>query len=182
MAKAQSLIKAYKNEEIPPNGGFIVSGFFDPGSTYAIYEVTAYRNVKDIYQVPEGIVFKTDGNRTHMLVEPPGYHKKYVEPVSREDTKSIPYRFGDLEIIKTKKVERIMIPGEPLMLYSSFTILNTEGGSFSFVFEPTKDVYGALKKFIEDSLYNDCNLSKSDSTQGSTKILETIKKFTIWGT
>ena len=34
------------------------------------------------------------------------------------------------------------------MLYSSFTILDTVGENFSFVFHPTEDVYMAMRKFI----------------------------------
>ncbi len=181
MAKALSLIKAYQTETIPANGGFIISAFLEPGSIYAIYEITAYRNVKDIYQVPEGIVFKTDGNRIHMMVEPSSFAKKYIEPVNREDGKKIPYRFDELEIVKTKHLDRVMIAKEPKMLYSSFTILKSSGDSFSFIFFPTKDVYMAIKKFLADSLYNDCNLSKSEAMNCSKLALETIKKFTIWG-
>ena len=53
MAKATSLIKAYLSETIPPDGGFIITAFFTPGSNYSIYEITAYRNVKDIFRTNE---------------------------------------------------------------------------------------------------------------------------------
>jgi len=138
------------------------------------------RNVKDIYRTPDGIVFKTDGNRTHMLVEPPTYAKKYEEPVSREDGKSIPYRFSDMEIMSGTQSEKIMIPGEPILLNSSFTILEHKTEHFSFIFHPTKDVYVAMRKFIADSLYNDCNVRKNDAQDAAEKWLDTIKKFSIW--
>ena len=180
MAKGMALIKAYKTEAIPDNGGFIISAFFEPGTNYGIYEITAYRNVKDIYETNEGLVFKTDGNRMHILVEPPAYAKKYIEPVNREDDKSIPYRFDELDIHTTKKVEKIMISIEPKMLYSSFTVLKKESDAFSFIFYPTKDVFGAIVKFVTDSMYNDSNLSRKDSIEIAKKTLEVIKKFTIW--
>jgi len=180
MAKAVSLIKAYLNEEIPSEGGFIITAFFDAGSVYTIYEVTAYRNVKDIFRTDEGVTFKTDGNRTHLLIEPPTFPKKHIDPVNRDDGQSIPYRHTELNKIKCKKNETAMVGMEPQLLYSSFTILEGKRDYFSFVFFPTKDVYVAIKKFMADSLYNDCNLSKNESMEISEALLETIKKFTIW--
>lgn len=180
MAKAMGLLKAYLGEQIPANGGFIISSFFDPTSVYSIYEITAYANVKDIYRTAEGLTFKTDGNRTHILVEPPTYTHKHEEPVHREAGKKIPYRFDDLDIFTGKKQEKIMVPREPVMLYTSFTILTKEGDNFSFIFFPTDDVYMAMRKFMADSLYNDCNLSKDDSVQGSNALINTIKNFTVW--
>ena len=180
MAKATSLLKAYLSETIPPNGGFIITAIFEPGTAYAIYEITAYRNVKDIFRTPDGIVFKTDGNRTNMLVEPATYSKKYEEPVNREVGKSIPYRFDDMDIHSCKKSEKIMVPREPAMLYSSFTVLEHEAESFAYIFHPTNDVYVAIKQFVADSLYNDCNLTKNDAAAGAEMILKTVKKFTIW--
>lgn len=180
MAKATSLLKAYLSETIPSNGGFIISAFFQPGSAYSIYEITAYSNVKDIFRSPEGIVFKTDGNRTHCLVEPPIYAKKHIEPVHREEGYSIPYRFNEMTVINGTKSEKIMVPQKALVLHSSFTILEKEKDYYSFIFFPTKDVYVAIKKFMADSFYNDCNLTKNDSMEASKTLLETIKNFSIW--
>jgi hypothetical protein len=180
MAKATALLKAYLNSAIPPNGGFIISSFFDFNTAYSIYEITAYANVKDIFKTPEGLVFKTDGNRTHLLVEPPTFYQRSAEPVSREQGKSIPYRFSEMEIITMKKLEKVMIPKEPLLLYSSFTVLDNSGDNFTFIFYPTEDVYSAMKKFMADSLYNDCNLTRDESIAVSATLLTTIKKFTVW--
>ena len=180
MANAMALIKAYMTEQIPSDGGFIITAYFTPGSNYSVYEITAYRNVKDIYRTAEGITFKTDGNRTHILVEPPTYTNKHVEPVNREVGKSIPYRFNEMTILGEQKSEKIMIPEKPLMLYSSFTILEKQTDFFSYLFLPTKDVYVAMKKFIADSLYNDCNISTAVSKDAAAKLLETLKKFTIF--
>jgi hypothetical protein len=180
MAKATSLIKAYMTETIPSEGGFIITAFFTPGTNYSIYEVTAYRNVKDIFKTNDGVTFKTDGNRTHMLVEPASFTKKYIEPVNREDGKSIPYRFNEMDIIDSNKNMKIMIPHEPIMLYSSFTILEKQGDYFSYIFHLTSDVYVAMRKFIADSLYNDCNVPSRDAKEIAARFLETIKKFTIF--
>ena len=181
MATATPLIKAYMTETIPSDGGFIITAFFKGGTNYAIYEITAYRNVKDIFRTEDGVTFKTDGNRTHILVEPASYTKKYMEPVNREEGDSIPYRFNEMTTITGPKSEKVMIPQKPIMLYSSFTILEQQSDYFSYLFNPTKDVYVAIKKFIADSLYNDCNLGLSTSKEASIKSLDTIKKFSIFG-
>jgi hypothetical protein len=180
MAKATSLLKAYTTESIPSDGGFIITGIFEEGSAYAIYEITAYRNVKDIFRTTDGIIFKTDGNRTHILVEPASFSQKHTEPVNRETGRSIPYRFNEMQIITGKKHEKVMVPKEPVFLYSSFTILEKKRDYFAFIFHPTEDVYIAMRKFIADSLFNDCNLSKPDTVDISKAVLETIKKFTVF--
>ncbi|MDY6932661.1 MAG: hypothetical protein SVZ03_00385 [Spirochaetota bacterium] len=180
MAKATSLLKAYLSESIPSRGGFIISAYFDPDSIYARYEITAYVNVKEILKNQDGLQFNTDGNRTHILVEPPTYPQKSVEPTFRDQDKSIPYRFNELHIYSGRKQEKIMIPKEPTMLHSYFSVTDTHGENFSFVFHPTEDVYVAMRKFIADTLYNDCNIEKNDALEASKLALETIKKFSIW--
>ncbi|MBN1499072.1 MAG: hypothetical protein JW982_02870 [Spirochaetes bacterium] len=180
MAKAMSLVKAYTTNQIPFDGGFIISAFFSQNSIYTIYEITAYKNVKDIYQSPEGLTFKTDGNRTHILIEPPTYNQKFQEPVNREAYQAIPYRFSDCTIITGRRQERFMIPEEPIKLHSSFTILKAAGDNFSYTFYTTPDVYIALKKFVSDSLYNDCGINKNDCMLITDQMLETLKKFNIW--
>ncbi|MBN2040832.1 MAG: hypothetical protein JW864_12385 [Spirochaetes bacterium] len=180
MAKATTLLKAYQKEAIPSNGGFIVSSSFDPDSVYAIYEITAFATLKDIYQAGDVFNFKTDGDRTHLLVEPPIYTGKSVEPAFRDAGKSIPYRFYEMDIITGNKQEKLMIPKEPVKLHSYFTVQNAKGNDFTYLFYPTEDVYVAIKRFLADSMYNDCNVNKSDAIQAANLILTTIKKFTIW--
>ena len=180
MAKAQSLLKAYLTGSIPEDGGFIVSAYFMASSTYGIYEITSYSHVKDIIKGEEGLSFRTDGNRTYILVESPTYAKKYVEPVHRDQGLGIPYRFNEVTILTGRRSERIMVPLEPMTLHSTFTIVEHAGDSYSFVFHTTDDVYIAIKKFLADSLYNDCNLSKNDALEAANLALDSIKKFSIW--
>jgi hypothetical protein len=180
MAKATELAKAYMTEQVPLNGAFIVSANFDPNSIYAIYEVTAYKNVKDIYNSPEGLVFKTDGNRAHILVEPPTYPERFTEPVNRNSGFSIPFRFSECTILTGKRQERIMLPQTHTPLYSSFTILKSEKDNFSYLFYPSEDVYIAIKKFVADSLFNDCGINKAISVEASGHFLDTLKGFNIW--
>jgi hypothetical protein len=180
MAKAIELAKAYMSEQIPTTGAFIVSAYFPDETSYAIYEVTAYLSVKDIFKTTDGLIFKTDGNRTNILIEPPSYAQKYIEPVNRESGKSIPFRFNEVTIHAGKKGEKLMIPHEPTFLYSTFTILEAGKNSFSYLFFPTPDVYTAIKNFLLDSLFKDCGIEKVDAKAATDLVLATIKKFTIW--
>jgi len=180
MAKATNLIKAYTTETIPHQGGFIVTAFFIPGTAYGIYEVTAYRNVKDIFRTKDGIIFKTDGNRMNFIVEPPSFSKKHIEPYNREEGTSIPYRFEELTTLQGKKGEKILIAQEPKMLHSSFTVIEKDVEYFSFIFHLTPDVYVAMRKFIGDSIYNDCHIAKNVAVEAATEIIETVKQFTIF--
>jgi hypothetical protein len=180
MAKAISLLKAYQSESIPTHGGFIITSNFDNDSVYSIFEITAFSGLKDIYQTGNTFNFKTDGDRMHILVEPPIYSGKSVEPSLREDGRSIPYRFYELTVLTGKKQEKIMISKEPVRLHSYFTVQNSKGQNFSYLFYPTEDVYVAIKKFIADTLYNDSNIEKTDAIEASKVALETIKKFSVW--
>jgi len=180
MAKAVPLEKAYLSEQIPSTGAFIVSAFFPDESPYAIYEITAYRSVKDVFRTTDGMVFKTDGNRTYILIEPSSYAKKFIEPVNREMDKTIPYRFDEMTIYTGHKSEKIMVPFEPTFLYATFTIIDHGKDSYSYIFFTTPDVYVAMKSFIADSLSNDCDLEKKDAKAGADLAINTIKKFSIW--
>ncbi|MEW5817949.1 MAG: hypothetical protein AB1798_21470, partial [Spirochaetota bacterium] len=96
--KALDLFQAYAQNKLPREGGYIVSSFFSSTSSYSIYEVVAYNGVKSIYLTEDGLTFQTDGNKLFILVEPPTYPKKFVEPVSRAKEEQIPHRFNELEI------------------------------------------------------------------------------------
>ena len=180
MAKALTLEKAYMTEQIPSTGAFLISASFPDETPYAIYEITAYRSVKDIFKTADGVIFKTDGNRTYILIEPSSYAKKYIEPVNRETDRMIPYRFDEMTVHTGHRSEKIMVPLEPSFLYATFTVVDRGRDSYSYVFFPTPDVYVAMKSFLADSLYNDCDLGKGDAKVGADLAINTIKKFSIW--
>ena len=96
--KALDLFQAYSQDKLPREGGYIVSSFFSETSTYSIYEVVAYSGVKNIYLTEEGLTFQTDGSKLFVLVEPPTYPRKYIEPFRRESSQTIPHRFSELDI------------------------------------------------------------------------------------
>jgi hypothetical protein len=46
-ARALELFKAYSDGQLPSDGGYIVSSFLDENSSYARYEVVAYRKADE---------------------------------------------------------------------------------------------------------------------------------------
>ncbi len=178
--KALDLFQAYSQDKLPKEGGYIVSSFFAAGSNYTRYEVVAYNNVKSLYESDEGLTFQTDGNKLFVLVEPPGYPRKYEEPVSRDRNESIPHRFSELDIFTAKNQAKIMVSKEPILTYSSFTILKPTGINFSLVFYNLPDVLASLLLFFTETLNKEAAIPKIDAKHGAALVIEGLKKFTIW--
>lgn len=178
--KALDLFQAYSQEKLPREGGYIVSSFFSESSAYSIYEVVAYSGVKSIHLGSDGLTFQTDGNKLFVLVEPATYPRKYIEPVHRDTGQSIPHRFKELEIYTAKNQTRIMVSREPIITYSSFTILKPKGVNFSLVFYTHEDVLDTLQYFFNETFNRETNIPKSDAREASKLVISGIKKFGIW--
>ena len=173
MAVVKELFKAYYNSELPDDGGYIISSFFDANSTYSRYEVTAYNNVKDIYTSDEGLTFQADGKKLFILIEPANYPQKHTEPSSRDDAHRIPYRFKEVETVISKRRDRIMIGKKPIITYTSFTILKPEGHNFALIFFNTIDLMEVIERFFADTIWRDANVPKIDADK-SARIIRGI--------
>jgi len=178
--KALDLFQAYAQEKLPREGGYIVSSFFSGGSTYSRYEVVGYNGVKSIYPTEDGLTFQTDGNKLFVLVEPADYPKKYEEPVSRSNEERIPHRFSELEVLTAKNQTKIMVGKEPVMAYSSFTILRPTGLNFALVFYNLADIMQTLTTFFVETLSKEAGVPKPDAKKGASLVIAGLKKFTIW--
>ncbi len=175
--KALDLFQAYNEGKLPQDGGYIVSSFFSNNSPYAIYEVVAYAGVKNISLSGEGLTFQTDGSKLYILVEPSMYPKKYIEPVSREYGKSIPFRFNELNIHNSKNQYKIMVPKKPIITYSSFTILKPTGINFALCFYHQPEVFETLEFFFVQTFNRECQVPKRDSEQAAKMVIEGVKNF-----
>ena len=178
--KALDLFQAYGSDKLPKEGGYIVSSFFDSKSTYSIYEVVAYNGVKSIYLTDEGLTFQTDGNKLYILVEPASFPEKYIEPVSRKSKQQIPHRFKELDIHTAKNQTKIMISKEPIISYSSFTVLRPTGINFSLIFYNQPEVLGTLEYFFTQTLNKEAQVPSTDAKKSAKMIIENLKKFSIW--
>ena len=130
MTKALDLFQAYNSGSLPTEGGYIISTFFDVNSNYARYELVSYNAVKNIYLSEEGLSFQSDGKKIYVLVEPPSYSKKHIEPIHRDKSEVVPHRFKELDIITAHNQIKVMISKEPVPSYSSFTVLKPTGINF----------------------------------------------------
>ena len=180
VAKAFDLFQAYAQEKLPKDGGYIVSSFFSSNSTYSRYEIVAYSTVKSIYLAEEGLTFQTDGNKLFVLVEPPGYPKKYIEPVSREANEQIPHRFSELNIYTAKNQIKVMVSLDPIISYSSFTILKPSGMNFSLVFYNLPGVLETLEFFFHETLHREAAVPTPDAKKAAKYVTEGVKKFSLW--
>ncbi len=176
MAKATSLLKAYNEGSIPPEGAIIVTSRFDTVSPCSIYEITICGPVENVLAANDGFLFEADGWRIHVLVEPPAYTGKDMEPFEREAGHSIPLRFSELEIITGMNNERIMISLKPEMVLKPFVIPYTEGDDFTFIFYLTADVHAAIRKFMADVFYNDSGLTREDAIAASHRVIGVVNK------
>lgn len=178
-AKAIDLFDAYAQDKLPKDGGFIVSSFFDATSTYSIYEVVAYSGVKSIYATDDGLTFQTDGAKLYVLVEPASFPKKFIEPFRRDSKQRIPHRFSELEIYTAKNQTRVMVSSEPVMSYSSFTVLKPTGMNFALLFYNLPDVLDTVGVFFGKTLNKEAGVPQSDSKKAAENVVAGVKKFNI---
>jgi hypothetical protein len=173
--RALDLFEAYTQNKLPKDEGYIVSSFFHGNTAYSIYEIVSYSGVKTIYLTETGLTFQTNGNKLHVLVEPASYPNKSVEPYVRTEREQIPLRFSELEILTAKNQSKIMIAKQPMMSFSSFTILKPSGINFSLVFYRLPDLYDSLALFFEKTLNKEAGIPQLDARKGSKKIAEVIE-------
>jgi hypothetical protein len=178
MGKVKELFTAYHNGELPQQGGYILSSFFQDTSSYSRYEVTSYNNVKDIYLTSEGdLTFVADGKKLYVLVEPANYPKKHMDPSFRETAFQIPYRFSELETITSKRQDRIMVGKKPVISYSSFTIVKSVGDNFSYIIYNTEDLTDVIEKFFLETIWRHANVPKLDAEKTARLIREVFEDF-----
>jgi len=178
--KALDLFKAFAEEKLPAEGGYIISSFFQETSAYSKYEVVAYNNVKAIYPTSEGLTFQADGNKLFVLAEPASYMKKHIEPYTRETEYQIPHRFSEVVTVTARNQTRVMVSKEPVMTYSSFTILKPTGINFALIFYHKGDVLDSIELFFQKTLNGEAAVPKADAAKAAKLIVEGLKNFTIW--
>ena len=170
MAKILDLFDAFESGDLPNEGGYIISNFFDNNSSYTRFEMISYGNVKDIYKNDEGITFQADGLKLFVLVEPPSYSKKHVEPCYRDDAHKIPYRFKEVETYTTKRQEKIMVGKEPVETYTAFTIMNETGENQSFIVHKSEGIIDSLKNYFFQVLWKNVNIPRTESKAAADMI------------
>jgi len=173
--KAMDLFEAYAQEKLPKEDGYIVSSFFSTNSAYSKYEIVSYSGVKSIYLTEDGLTFQSNGKKLHILVEPPNYPHKAIEPFVRSSIDQIPLRFNELDVLVAKNQTRIMVARQPITTFSSFTILKPTGINFSLVFYWLPDLFNTLAIFFEKTFNKEAGVPMADAKKASLKVAETVK-------
>lgn len=175
-SKAMDLFEAYAQDKLPKDEGYIISSFFSNTSAYSKYEIVSYSGVKSIYLTDEGLTFQTNGKKLHILIEPPNYPHKAIEPYVRSSNEQIPLRFSELEQIVAKNQTRIMIAKKPIISFSSFTILKPTGINFALAFYSLPDLYDTLAIFFEKTYNKEAGVPMADAKKAALKTVEIVKK------
>jgi hypothetical protein len=174
--KVLSLFDAYSSDRLPKDQGYIISSFINGNTGYAIYEVISYSGVKAIYPDGTGLTFQSQGKKLHVLIEPPSYSHKSIEPYLRDKTEQIPLRFKEVGKIISKNQSTLYWAKKPIESLSSFTVAQPVGFNVSFVFYNRQDLYTTLIKFFEQSFTNDAGLPMTDARKGAEEIVAVVKK------
>jgi len=174
--KAMDLFEAYNQDKLPKDQAYIVSSFVKTGNGYTIYEIITYSGVKAIYPDGDGLTFQSSGRKMHILVEPPSYPHKAIEPYLRDRTDQIPLRFSELEVHVARNQSKIFIAKKPIESLSSFTVAKPVGINVSFLFYDAPDVYETLGKFLEQTFNKDAGVPMSDGKIAAKMALEVIEK------
>lgn len=179
--KALDLFQAYQENQLPTEGGIVVSSLLQEGSGYCRYEVVAYGVVKGLYLCEDALTFKADGNKLFVLVEPAAYSKRLVEPFRRDPSFQVPHRFSELEILVAKNQSRVMVSREPILVYSAFTILKPRDVDFAFLFYNLPDTAETITVFFEKTLYEESGIPPADASQAAACVAAGMRKFTVLG-
>lgn len=178
--KAMDLFDAYQKSALPKEEGFLVSSFFSNNTAYSRYEVVSYANVKSIYPNEDGLTFQTDGKKLYILVEPPNYHQKGIEPYCRPTAEQIPHRFSELELHQCKNLTKVYYGKNSVMSYGSFTVMRPTGMNFSFIFYKLPDVYDSLKLFFEKTFNKEAGIPLADAKKIAAAVTEKVKSAMAW--
>jgi hypothetical protein len=179
VGKIKDLFEAYDHNDLPAEGGYIISSFFAENSAYSRYEIISYSNVKDIYHAENGLTFQAQGTKVFILVEPKNYSQKHVEPAYRDDAHKIPYRFKELDTYTTRRDDKVFLGKEPVETYSSFTVVKGAGHDRSMIAYRDDDILDTVQSFFEDSLWKEAGVPKRDAAEVTKGIINQFKRIII---
>jgi hypothetical protein len=174
--KAMDLFEAYSKDKLPKDQAYIVSSFINGNTGYSIYEVISYSGVKAIYPEGSGLTFQSSGKKMHILIEPPSYPKKAIEPYLRDKADQIPLRFNELSLLTAKNQAKIYMAKKPIESLSSFTVAKPEGYNISFVFYMAPDLYQTLAKFLEQTYNKDAGIPQSDARKAAKETIDVLER------
>jgi hypothetical protein len=178
--KSIDLFQAHSEGKVALEGGYIVSSFFQDSSSYAKFEVVAYKAVKSLSPSEEGLTFQCDANKLFVLVEPADYERRDAEPFARDSQHQVPHRFSELEQITAANMTRIMLSRQPVSVYAAFTVAKPTPLSSSLLFYNLPDVLDSIAAYFERILIARAGVPPFDAAEAARRIVAAVRRFTIW--
>lgn len=160
--------------------GYILVANFDKGSNYAVIQLIAFKNVKNIVQSSDGVTFHSDGAKAFIVHEPVTYRFRFQEPYLRSDQYQVPLRWNEVHLIEMPKHDKIFISKVPFMSHGSFTIENPEEGNFVYYFFDNDRLKDNLDSFISTILRKDLKVPVGPAKEILEKVFENLEQFKVW--
>lgn len=157
--------------------GYIIVTRFDSTSPYAVIELIAFKNVKNIQGTDIGVTFHSDGYKTFVVFEPMTYQYRYMEPYLREGAAHVPLRFNETVIVDLPRRDRVIMSKEPYVSQGSFTVERPEHGHVVYYVFAQPDVDNVICQFVGDILNRDLNVPKSSLPEIFAVIKDNLGKF-----
>lgn len=157
--------------------GYIIVTRFDTNSKYAVIEIVAFKNVKNIVGTDIGVTFHSDGFKTYVVFEPMNYQYRYMEPYLRDGAAHVPLRFNETNITDLPKRDRVFTSKEPYMSQGSFTIERPEEGNLVYYVFGGPDVDDVICQFAGTILNKDLGVPKSSLPGIFALIKDNLSKF-----
>ncbi len=179
MNKFLDTFAAYQTGKLPDQNGYILSVFYHESAAYTRYELVSFGNVKDIFSGEDGLVFQAEGRKLYVLVEPAGWPTSHIEPAYRTDSERIPYRFKEMIDFTTSRRDHVYIGANPVVTYTSFTVVKPVGQNVSYVVYPSEDVEETILEFFRLPLWKQARVPQSDARRLKKPIGEVFAKMRV---
>jgi hypothetical protein len=69
-----------------------------------------------------------------------------------------------------------MIGKEPVITYTSFTVLKSRGNNFSYILYRTEDLLPAVKNFFVKSMWKDARVPRADAEKVADAVVASFKR------
>ena len=73
-----------------------------------------------------------------------------------------------------------MVSREPIITYSSFTILKPSGINFALVFFNMPEILNTLAFFFTETLSKEAGVPTADAKKASKYVIDGLQKFSVW--
>ena len=173
------LFEGLMKEAIPfDENGYIVKATFDTeASNYAVIELIAFKNVKNMNMSDKSVTFYSDGYKVFVAYEPATYRFRFQEPYLRDGIYQFPVRFNEVEALELPKHDKIFISKEPYMSQGSFNVDRPTGGNITYYIYNNEKVEEHIFQFINSILVDDLRITKSVMPQVNEHVKRNLEYF-----